>query len=80
MKAKLNLTIDKALLSQIKAYSESKKVSISELVERYFYSISKPARPQNIIDMVEKLKPAKFDVNADLKQGFYEDQADKYGF
>lgn len=79
MKAKLNLTIDETLLSRIKTYSESNKISISELVERYFYSISKPARQQNIIDMVEKLKPAKFDVNADLKQGFYEEQAGKYG-
>lgn len=80
MKAKLNLTIDEALLSRMKAYSESNKISISELVERYFYSLSKPARQQNIIDMVEKLRPAKFDVNADLKQGFYEDQGSKYGF
>ncbi len=30
--------------------------------------------------MVEKLKPAKFDVNSDLKTAFYKEQADKYGF
>ena len=56
------------------------KTSISELVEQYFHSISKPAKHQNIIDMVEKLKPAKFNVNADLKKDFYEEQASKYGF
>lgn len=77
---RLNLTIDETLLSRIKSYSESKKVSISELVEQYFHSISKPAKHQNIIDMVEKLKPAKFNVNADLKKDFYEEQASKYGF
>jgi len=49
-------------------------------VEQYFHSISKPAKHQNIIDMVEKLKPAKFNVNADLKKDFYEEQASKYGF
>lgn len=80
MKARLNLTIDEALLSRIKSYSESKKISISELVEQYFYRISKPAKQENIIDMVEKLKPVKFDVNADLKEGFYQEQASKYGF
>lgn len=80
MKARLNLTIDETLLSRIKSYSESKKISISELVEQYFHNISKPAKQQNIIDMVEKLKPAKFNVNVDLKKDFYEEQASKYGF
>jgi hypothetical protein len=79
MKAKLNLTIDESLLARIKTYSEEKKVSISELVERYFTSLDKPAREHNIIEMVEKLKPAKFDVNVDLKNKYYEDQAGKYG-
>lgn len=79
MKARLNLTIDETLLSRIKSYSESKKISISELVEQYFYSISKSTRHQNIIDMVEKLDPPKFDVNLDLKKEFYEEQGKKYG-
>ena len=80
MKARLNLTIDETLLSRIKSYSENKKVSISELVEQYFYSISKPTRHQNIIDMVEELNAPKFDVNLDLKNEFYEEQGNKYGF
>jgi len=80
MKARLNLTIDETLLARIKAYSEDKKISISELVEQYFYHISKPIKHQNIIDMVEKLNPPKLDVNLDLKKEFYEDQANKYGF
>ena len=69
MKARLILTIDETLLSRIKSYSEKKKVSISELVEQYFYSISKPTSHQNIIDMVEKLDPPQFDANLDLKKG-----------
>ena len=79
MKARLNLTIDETLLTRIKAYSENKKISISELVEQYFKSISKPTRHKNILDLVEGLNPPKFDVNADLKKAFYEDQAGKYG-
>jgi hypothetical protein len=80
MKARLNLTIDETLLSRIKSYSEIKKVSISELVEQYFYSISKPNKQENIIDMVEKLSPPKLDINLDLKEAFYLDQGSKYGF
>lgn len=79
MKARLNLTIDETLLARIKSYSENKKVSISELVEQYFVSISKPAKQKSIIDMVEQLSSPKFDVNVDLKKGFYEEQAGKYG-
>lgn len=78
MKAKLNLTIDQSLLSKIKNYAEHNKVSISELTERYFQSLVKPARDQNIIDIVEQLKPAKFDVNTDLKKSYYEEHAGKY--
>lgn len=80
MKARLNLTIDETLLARIKAYSKDKKVSISELVEQYFYSISKPIKRQNIIDMVERLNPPKLDGNLDLKKEFYEKQSKKYGF
>ncbi|WP_285011012.1 DUF6364 family protein [Pedobacter faecalis] len=80
MKARLNLTIDESLLSRVKQYSENNKISISKLVEQYFKSISKPAMKENIIDMVERLKEAKFNVNADLKNGYYEEQAGKYGF
>ena len=79
MKARLNLTIDETLLARIKSYSENKKVSISELVEQYFVSISKPAKQKSIIDLVEQLNTPKFDVNVDLKKGFYEEQAGKYG-
>ena len=80
MKARLNLNIDKTLLTRIQSYSDEKKISISELVEQYFLSILKPNRQPNIIGMVKKLNPPKIQGNLDLKDGFYEDQANKYGF
>lgn len=80
MKVRLNLTIDEALLSRIKSYAKDKKISVSELVEQYFHSISKSTKHKNIIDMVEKLNPPMLNGDADLKEGFYEGQADKYGF
>lgn len=71
MKTRLSLTVDEELLKRVEAYSKDKEISISELVEDYFYSIVKPAIQENIIDMVEKLNPPKLNVHADLKKEFY---------
>ncbi|PWG78331.1 DUF6364 family protein [Pararcticibacter amylolyticus] len=79
MKTRLNLTIDESVLARVKSYAESKKISISELVERYFKSLSKPEKQKNIFEMVDDLPASSFDVNIDLKNAFYEDQAEKYG-
>ena len=55
MKERLNLTIDGALLEAIKAYAASKEMSVSELVESYFRSVTKPVERRNILDMVDEL-------------------------
>ncbi len=80
MKIRLNLTIDEALLSHIKAYAASKDISISELVETYFKKVTRPARKKNILHLVEKLEAPAIDPKADLKELFYLEQAGKYGF
>lgn len=81
MKARLNLTIDNALLENMKAYALKRDTSISELVEHYFKTVAKPAKRKNIITMVEKLEaPARVDTTADLKELYYKDKAKKYGF
>ena len=80
MKTRLNLTIDDALLDNIKVYASNKQTSVSELVENYFKRITKPAKRKNIINMIEKLEKPKIDSKADLKELFYQDQAKKYGF
>ncbi|MGY4385127.1 hypothetical protein ACVWYN_002163 [Pedobacter sp. UYP24] len=79
MKTRLNLTIDDAVLAQVKSYTGSKKISISELVERYFKTLSKPVKRKNILEMVDDLKSPKIDLEMDLKKAFHEDQAGKYG-
>ncbi len=79
MKAKLNITIEEGLLSSMKAYAIKQGTSISELVERYFKSLTKPAKRNSIINMIEQLEPPKIDTNADLKELFYLEQASKYG-
>ena len=81
MKARLNITIEDSLLSSIKIYAAKNNKSVSELVENYFKSISKPAKRKNILQLVDKLDtPSNIDVIADLKESFYLDQAKKYGF
>ena len=65
MKERLNLTIDGALLDAMKAYAASKEMSVSELVESYFRSVTRPVQRKNILDLVDALEPA----TEDLKHG-----------
>lgn len=74
MKSRLNLTIDKNLLKSTKQYAEKHHISISELTENYFKSITKPAKRKSIIDIVEKLDKPDIDSAADLKALYYKDQ------
>jgi hypothetical protein len=80
MKARLNLSIDHQLLNNIKAYAANKGISVSEMVEEYFKTVVRPSKRKNIISMVEKLEQTTIDKKADLKELFYKEQAQKYGF
>ena len=61
MKERLNLTIDGALLEAMKTYAASKEMSVSDLVESYFRSVTKPVQRNNILDLVEGLEKADFE-------------------
>ena len=80
MKSRLNLTIEDSLLKSIKLYAEKQHASVSELVENYFKAITKPETRVNIIDLVEQLEKPKIDQAAKLKDLYYEERAEKYGF
>lgn len=80
MKTRLNLTIDQSLLDRMKAYAASKNTSVSELVESYFRSISRPSRKKNILHLVDKLNAPVIDPESNLKEQYYEQQKEKYGF
>lgn len=82
MKERLNLTIDGELLDAMKAYAAGKGMSVSELVENYFRSVTKPVQRKNILDMVDELvgpvdlpAPGNGLASAD---GFFKDK--KHGF
>jgi hypothetical protein len=75
MKERLNLTIDAELVESMKAYAASKQMSVSELVESYFRSVTKPLQRKNIVDMVDGLEePA---LKAPVS--YYMEVREKYG-
>lgn len=80
MKARLNLTIDNNLLETGKAYAASKHTSLSELVEGFLKTLSRPAKRKNVIDIVERLDQPHLDTSIDLKEQYYKERSGKYGF
>jgi hypothetical protein len=66
MKERLNLTIDAELVEAMKAYAASKQMSVSELVESYFRTVTKPLERKSIVDLVDELEPADTVVAGDL--------------
>jgi hypothetical protein len=80
MKARLNITIEERLLNNAKHYAAKNDTSLSQLIELYFESLTRPSRRKNIIQLVEELPKPKIDLSKDLKQAYHEDQKGKYGF
>jgi hypothetical protein len=80
MKDRLNLTIDGELLEAVKNYAAGKEMSVSEMVQSYFRSVTRPVRRKNILDLVDKLNRPGIDPQSDLKGLFYKEQEKKYGF
>lgn len=76
VKERLNLTIDGELLDSMKAYAASKSMSVSELVESYFRSVTRPVKRKNILDLVDELES-----HPDAAASHYqEDNRAKHGF
>ncbi|HWB94740.1 MAG TPA: DUF6364 family protein [Puia sp.] len=65
MKERLNLTIDGALLEAMKAYAAGKGMSVSELVESYFRSVTKPVQRKTILDLMDELQKPEKEVSED---------------
>lgn len=80
MKERLNLTIDGELLNAMKAYAAKKEMSVSELVENYFRSVTKPVERKNILELMRELPKPVNKYEGDLTTMYYEERAAKYGF
>ena len=72
MKERLNLTIDAGLVESMKSYAASKNMSVSELVESYFRTVTRPLPRTNILDMVDQLEKPGLDMDMDLKEHYYQ--------
>ena len=77
MKERLNLTIDGTLLEAMKVYAAGKGMSVSELVESYFRSVTKPIQRKNILDIVDELEAPEPGIAEGL---VFEDNKRRYGF
>lgn len=80
MKARLNLTIEDSLLENVKSYAVKQQRSVSELVEGYFKTVTKPSKRKNILHLVDKLDKPVIAGKDDLKDLYYKENAKKYGF
>ena len=80
MKERLNLTIDGELLNAMKAYAAKKEMSVSELVESYFRSVTKPVEKKNILDLMRELPKPVNKYEGDITELYYKERAAKYGF
>ena len=80
MKARLNITVDQSLLNNAKRYAAKNDTSVSQLIELYFKSLTRPAKKQNIIQLINKLPKPGISLPKDLKEAYYEDQKKKHGF
>jgi len=80
MKARLNLTIEDSLLENVKSYALKQQRSVSELVEGYFKTVTKPSKRKNILHLIEKLDKPAIAETGDLKDLYYKGNAKKYGF
>ena len=80
MKNTLNITVDESLAEQARRYAAMHQTSLSELVEQYFKTLTRPTHRKNIIQMIEELPKSDVKFEGDLKEAYYEDRKEKYGF
>ena len=73
MKERLNLTIDAELVESMKAYAASKNMSVSELVESYFRTVTRALPGKSIVDLVDGLERPDVDGTGDLKELYYKE-------
>ena len=79
MKSRLNLTIDSAVLAEMKEYSEKKNISLSRLIEDYFAATIRRKKKSNLLNMVDALPPHRIDADIDLKAGYYSEKYNTNG-
>lgn len=80
MKTRLNLSIDYTVLEDAKAYAAGKQTSLSDMVETYLKTLTRPAKRTSVLDVLDKLEKPKGKKPADTTDEYYRERASKYGF
>lgn len=80
MKTRVNLTIEKDVLTKAKEYAAEVNESLSELVEGYLKNLEKKRSSESLIDYIDKLNVPKIPSEIDFKKEYYLDKAEKYGY
>jgi hypothetical protein len=80
MNTKLTLNVDKKVIEQAKAYSKSRKISLSKLIESYLSSLTANKKQDiEITPLVESLSGViELDKDFDYKENYTEYLLEKY--
>lgn len=79
MKARLNITIDEAVLRNVKYLAEEQNTSVSEIVETYFKSIVKPKKKKSLSSLIKELPRPKLSKDFNWKDEYIKAKTKKYG-
>lgn len=80
MKAHLTLTLDEDLIAGMKELAAKNGTSVSALVEEYFRKLTKPRMRKSVVDIIRELNKPAISAGANLKELYYEEQKQKFGF
>lgn len=79
MNTKLTLKLDRTVIENAKRYSFQRKVSLSELVENYFRSLTEYSEEKNYSSVVKELSGIiTLESEDDLKKEYTDYLMDKY--
>ena len=80
MKTKLNITVEQNILADAKRYANHHNISLSQIIELHFKYITKVKPKKNILDLLKELPKPQIPEDADLKDNYYRQRKNKYGF
>jgi 6-phosphogluconate dehydrogenase len=71
MKARLNITIEASLLNEVKKFAAKRNTSVSEMVENYFKTITKPKR-KKLSEILDQLPRINIPANKKLSDLYFD--------
>ena len=79
MKTRVNLTIEKNVLTKAKQYAAEINESLSELVENYLKGLEKKRSSESLLDYIDQLEVPEIATDMNFTKAYYEEKSEKYG-